>query len=221
MRRILKQLLLLHTGEAPPPAPEGVWTNLVAAYNMEAASGNESDVLNSFDLIAVGTPGSTTGKIGNGRTFTVGSDHFTVAQTGDLAFTDTFSISFFINPSKTEATHHLIEGTDWEILIDGDILTVNLSQTTVGTAFVEPSNWYHVVVTYDNPNVLLYINGVLDGNTSLQSSNPEQVSMVIGANAAGAQGFEGVMDLLYFWNRELTAGDVTELNNGGAGLEYI
>jgi len=44
--------------------------------------------------------------------------------------------------------------------------------------------------------------------------------MTIGSNGVETRGYEGDMDMLYFFDRELLEPDVALLHNSGAGLEY-
>ena len=97
----------------------------------------------------------------------------------------------------------------------------------VNTGYILPLNtWTHITVTYKGTsfgsnNVLIYVNGSLLYTGSL--SMPAGGSKVfVGSNNAGSGGFyNGLIDEVGVWNRTLTAAEVTELYNAGAGKQYV
>jgi hypothetical protein len=93
----------------------------------------------------------------------------------------------------------------------------------VGSGAILPLNtWSHVVVvfkgrTYGTGNVLFYVNGNLVSTTSLGFGNViPTVPLTI-----GSRNVEGKLDECAIWSRELTASEVTELYNAGAGKQYV
>jgi hypothetical protein len=100
------------------------------------------------------------------------------------------------------------------------------------TAGLSADTWYHLVIVYngagaDNPAKLkIYINNVgktltYTGTipTSLQNSN---APLLIGDSGGTLSGdyFDGLLDEIGLWNRDLTAEEVSQLYNAGAGLSY-
>jgi uncharacterized protein (TIGR02145 family) len=85
---------------------------------------------------------------------------------------------------------------------------------------ISGDNWYHIVGTYNNNDINIYVNGLLDNSTFVGSENLDQwVSsgdLTIGKEAyQGApeiyHQFNGSLDDIGIWNRALTPEEVQEL----------
>lgn len=87
------------------------------------------------------------------------------------------------------------------------------------------NTWYHYVITRKQSTInKLYINGSLmtPTSTSNPSYNPNYLpttTTYLGARYA-TNLYNGWMDELDFWNKELTSTEVTELYNSGVGKQY-
>lgn len=96
----------------------------------------------------------------------------------------------------------------------------------LGSSFQIPLNtWTHVSVVYKGAsfvtnNVLFYANGSLVYTGSL--SQPSYIwRLHLGSCVGGsAQLLNGMLDECGVWNRVLTAAEVSELYNSGAGKQY-
>jgi hypothetical protein len=86
------------------------------------------------------------------------------------------------------------------------------------------STWYHIVCTVAvGGNMYVYIN-----NTSYSKAAPtnnllpvdEQTTLGNGYQGATTTGAQARIDEAAFWNRALTAAEVSLLYNGGSGLVY-
>mgnify|MGYP005625217041 FL=1 len=81
--------------------------------------------------------------------------------------------------------------------------------------------WYHVVLTFDNPNLVLYVNGdEKDTNSNSDYSTINQNSeFSIGRRYdTGTLYYNGRIDDVSFWNTGLSANAVAALYNSGSGL---
>jgi hypothetical protein len=87
--------------------------------------------------------------------------------------------------------------------------------------------WYHVVATYNNQWLKLYINGILvdssaySGNTYSSTEN-----IIIGATRNGTSGFAsffeiGSIDDVLIYNRPITSAEVSQLYNNQAYENYV
>jgi hypothetical protein len=119
----------------------------------------------------------------------------------------------------------------------GNVLSFNIynntnTYTELGANYFFSTNtWYHVVATkLVNGNMNLYLNGSLVG-TKVTTVNPTYLATVskpcIGALNIPARGSIGyfaqsgfAVDELNLWTKELTATEVTDLYNSGAGKQY-
>jgi flagellin-like protein len=79
---------------------------------------------------------------------------------------------------------------------------------------LQASIWYHVVLTWDSSQskVWGYLNGVqkFADSQSLWATNLAQVKLGVGF---GSRWFDGILDEVAIWNRDLSAGEVLDLYN--------
>jgi hypothetical protein len=94
--------------------------------------------------------------------------------------------------------------------------------TAAITANVSNSAWHHYVLTRNNATngIIVYIDGS-SAATASSGAAAGTSQLNIGANATPGNYWAGNIALFGVWrNRILSAGDVTLLYNGGAGLSY-
>jgi hypothetical protein len=98
------------------------------------------------------------------------------------------------------------------------------------TTFLDKSSnygdnaWHQIVFTYNNGSMNLYVDGttaVTGSNTSSTTTQTWNETLQVGINTnGGSNGFNGLMDEMGFWSRELTSAEVTELWGAGTPLDY-
>lgn len=91
------------------------------------------------------------------------------------------------------------------------------------------NEWRHIVMTRDGPDIDLYVDGSWvaagsGGNGSIRSAvqSYDYVTMggIMKSNTWGDNFFNGLIDQTAYWGRKITAPEVTQLWNGGAGLLF-
>lgn len=130
----------------------------------------------------------------------------------------------------------LTTNVEYRVQITSNKLRLTLSTgSNVNTITIEyPTNivintLYHFVFTYNgnnsNTGMNIYINGSLVGSPTRSSAgtytgmNNLTSNVSIGAVVTGTTAvFSGYLDSIGLWNRELTASEVSQLYNSGAGL---
>lgn len=210
--------------------------NLTAGYNLD---GNSNDVLGSNNGTDTNVSYSA-GKVGDAADFNSGSPSKIVLPSSVLISSTAFSISFWFKTSTTSA----------QLLIDNDVFPsircyairisasvsgklsiyrFNTSQGFINEVFHAGSgyadgNWHFAAFTFSTTNgVRIYVdNGTAttDANTTANyaaSSNNTTLGQQVESSVAA---YNGSLDMVYFWSRELTSTEVSELWNGGAGLQY-
>ena len=94
----------------------------------------------------------------------------------------------------------------------------NASSSTL----VPTSGFQQIVFTRDaSGNTTFYLNGLIDGTSSgatndLSTTGAFQLSGMFGTT----QLFDGIIDEVGVWSKELTASEVDDLFQGGSGLPY-
>lgn len=83
-----------------------------------------------------------------------------------------------------------------------------------GTTSISTSNWYHVAMSIDNSQINIYVNGSLEGTSTLSygfSYDPAKSVYFGGTNDFYNLPFNGIIDNARFYNRVLTATEVSQL----------
>ena len=78
------------------------------------------------------------------------------------------------------------------------------------------NEWYNVVFVKSSLEYSVYVNGILEGSSIVnESSNyTDSVGLRIGSIGGGHEIFNGVLDDIAIWNRELTSKEVEQLYSG-------
>lgn len=85
-----------------------------------------------------------------------------------------------------------------------------------GTTNMTTSTWYHVCGTYDDVNLKIYLNGVLEATTAYSAGiYPGNQQFRIGGRSAGDSYFDGLIDDVLVVNYALTANQVDEIYSCG------
>lgn len=204
-------------------------TTPVAAWNLDESSGNAADAVGTNTLTA-GTVTYAAGKINNGASFTTGLTSSTSPVSGSGAW----SISMWYKSSTT--------GTNKQLLLFGNSAqtskTVIYVYTTTGNAIQLDTagaglitssntssldgNYHHLVITYDGANnFAMYIDNSSVGTGTTTGMNLGSNSMSIGYDNLNSRfAFGSQIDIVQFFNVKLSAQEITDLNNGGAGIQY-
>lgn len=195
---------------------------------------------NSVDAHTGGNNGTDTsitysagnGKINNGAGFDGTNSKIAIADNSNLNVgTGSFSISAWVKKASAAGAFGIASsrnaGDGWNMLVNVNKLyadgfgTAGLSGAG---ATVDNDAWHHLVVVYDRANLVLqsYVDGATDRSTALDTttSGSEAITKYIGANGAGNQKMNGAIDEVGMWNVALTATQVSDLYNAGAGLAY-
>ena len=141
-----------------------------------------------------------------------------VPDSPGVRFTNTFSVEAWINRATTGEQHSIAEkygcpgatpnvgGYAFRVGAD-DKLTLwtlddcNSGDAAIGTTSLEANTWYHVAGVWDGAEILVYVNGVLDGVTFTgHGPQPGDTPLKIGERGNGGTGFNGVIDEVRLWS---------------------
>ena len=185
----------------------------------------------------------TTGKVGNAFTFN-GSSNYVTVPNNSFGSTGNFSISVWINPSAQGSYNTIFEdaylstGTNRygiALYLQGGGVrfatyngTGNLAYGNTST--ISNNTWQHIVITKTTGNAWkMYINNTLQslitviGNITTNPGVNVNSQANIGSDldiGVRAGYFNGKIDGLTTWTKELTASEITSLYNAGNGAEY-
>ena len=106
---------------------------------------------------------------------------------------------------------------------NGTTYGTNLDTLGLGSYRLVPGTWYHLAfVLTASSRCEIFVNGVSVVNTtssvvSGMFNNAEDFRL---GTYDGANGFDGLLDEVGLWNRQLTDAEITSLYNSGSGLQY-
>lgn len=208
-------------------------TNIVSYWKLDEASGNATDSVASNILTDTGVS-RTTGIINNGGDFVAASgDYFDGGDiagmdvgTGDFAFSLWFQTA--TDGDATLLAKIVDDGTTGGIAIRLRptntiwIFQANIAGTPVSITFdYTNGQWNHLVVTRSGSTLKSYVNGAETSSSSDSTNINNSAAFRLGRlSGAYTNYFNGQIDEVGFWSRNLTAGEVTSLYNAGAGLQY-
>jgi hypothetical protein len=208
------------------PTNNPLWDNLKAYYTGDNTTIN---LKSSVQGTLVNGATYSTGKIGSAFSFDGVNDYMSTTETLSIDLNQPHTYSCWVNLSSGYSTKFFMSFLSMYGPsighTNGGVLTFFSGNVNgqVGSGAILPLNtWSHVVVvfkgrTYGTGNVLFYVNGNLVSTTSLGFGNIiPTVPLTI-----GSRNVEGKLDECAIWSRELTASEVTELYNGGAGKQYV
>ena len=206
-------------------------TNLISYWKLDEASGNAVDSAGSNTGVNTGVTYGA-GKINNCGDWGTATNSRNLKYSGGTADTN-WSINAWayvegggLIHSQSESGSFLYKalyiigtqiGVDWSIGASNYSL---IHSTTISVG------WHMATVTYNESTLTfsLYLNGTfVTSGTSLSTPSTRTGDTVIGSfahNLTANQGFKGKSDEIGSWDKALTASEVTELYNGGAGLSY-
>lgn len=210
---------------------------LVSYYKLDSNSNDSLGVNNGSDTTV---SYANAGVQGNSATF--GSGRITL--TAGAPPTNT-SVSLWFRRADTANTEQLLYGwyaTDgiiyWRISFgafgNGRVGLLHRSAASdfklwdIANAVTDTTTFHHVVVTQAGANApVIYLDGTSRTVTQQNTSGTvakwtNTVSHTMGQSAFGSFpiSLQGRLDEVGLWNRVLTAGEVAQLYNGGAGITY-
>lgn len=218
--------------------------NLLAYYKLDEASGNAADATgNGYTLTNTGVTFSS-GALNNGADFGAAGDKLENADTAfDFQGSSAFSVSVWLDLVAVGSNQFLVSNqrdtgdyqgwglyqSDSGRILFGMIqdlsplywINVKTPQSQIGTTYA------HVVLTKSTSTtasgIHIYINGsdqslTVDGDT-FTGTITYNSNLELGNRGTGYN-FNGQLDEVGIWNRELTSGEVTSLYNSGTPLPF-
>lgn len=189
----------------------------------------------------------TTGKIGNTFTFD-GVNDLVSLPSGSLVFTGDFSVSVWVYASVLSGEKHIIANVHkeggatglwkgWNVFVYNNkvyfrIWNSGSASDCVQTSTFTTGQWYLITVTKKGSSQKLYINGILEStNNSALTPNYSSPNFptigtswyYTGYNSVGydySYCWNGKIDGVTTWQKELTSDEVTQLYNAGTGTQY-
>ena len=213
-------------------------TNLQSYYSFDNTLNDLSG--NGFTLTNNGAIYDVNGKI-NGNYVFGANRELTQNTLFGTGVQSNFSTSFWFNMPSNQPQHFLYSQTNDYVngggngimsgTVNGKIIfqVLNLGQAhnVITTNTFNINTWYHIVETFENGVMKIYVDGVLqpvtETGTLTQFRTTSTDIFRIGTLLYNGLNYNPdvlKIDELGIWNNSLTQSEVTKLYNNGAGLSY-
>lgn len=206
---------------------------LIAYWKMDEASGADRvDDIGTFTMLENGgSVASTAGIINDAANFTPADGvELQLANKADLD-NDTFSVSLWMKPTLVSGgvlmSHKVGGNAGWAVGLFGTgslAFTMDDVRIDITGSFFVANVLHHVVITRINGGAAkVYVDTVVetsisDSGTTDFAALASTLRTTIAALTNGSESYEGFIDEVGYWDRELSATEVSNLFNGGAAL---
>lgn len=211
--------------------------NIVSYWKLDEASGNAADSVGSNTLTNNNSVTYSAALINNGANLGSANTNKFLSNTGNLGITAQAAFSVVI---WVKLLAEIASG-QWDLFTLGDTATgqlrliryeynagtqrVNFYKGTTNlrsTITLGTSTFHQLALTFDGTTLTGYIDGSSIGtSTPATTSNGETNFTAFGSgDGLPSNTASSLLDEMGFWSRALTAGEVTSLYNGGAGIQY-
>lgn len=193
-----------------------------SAYSYIGAGSNPANNGTRFGT----APITVTGRVGNGQNFS-GDDYVRIPYNSNLSSTAvsislwvyfptgfTSGKSFFVLTENSGGPVPINFVTRSGVFTFGSANTAGTNQELQGTAAIPLDQWVHFVVTHDGSTKKIYQNGVLDtsvAQTGLYALSTQDLGFGAHLTDLIADSATLSMDEVIWYNRALSAGEVTQI----------
>jgi len=200
-------------------------TGLVSWWNLDEESGVRYDAVGSNDLTDGNTVLYAAGKIGNAASFVKANSERLFSAVGGAVnlLNDNYTYAFWMkNTSTTGYQFPLSRANDAGFRRETGASTIRffVGATFTATTSFSQDEWVFVagwIGDDDKPTFSVNDGTPIVGAAATRVYNSSRLFL-------GTQGttnyYDGELDLVGVWNRVLTAAEITELYNTGAGKDY-
>jgi hypothetical protein len=138
-------------------------------------------------------------------------------QNGDFCFQFVIASS-----SSFDDGHYRISLNQSTLDFIGRVNSVSNGAGTTSQTVIDPNSpeWHHIVTTYDNTNVTIYVDGLMEGQNSWSGTIGQGLNTVMFGKSMNSSNYpyytKGKIDDVGVWNRALTSCEVQQLYNAQA-----
>lgn len=173
------------------------------------------------------TTSPVAGKVGQALYFNGNNNLISVPDSPSVSVTGPITISFWFKTSTTAGGSRLFwkrsgaNNNSYDVLVSGaGALTLNIDTggsvgaTTPGSYM--DNEWHHFAGTWDQSNIIVYMDGVSVASTPQTGSMSDTVDpLTIGNKNDGSAPYTGLLDEVRLYNRALSSVEVKQLYHMG------
>ena len=150
------------------------------------------------------------------------NDYISVPSSELLNLSETMSIAFWVKYNGTPGTYDMIASkttsSSWNdgygIYFSGSTVKfwVTSFSANVASSSITPTNWNHVVGTYDGSKVRIFVNDI-EGTPDTYSGaiSKNSADLEIGRGSSNSYNLKGILDDLYMYNYSITYDEIKNL----------
>ncbi len=214
------------------------WTESLSAglksyYKLDETSGTTvTDSLGTNNLTNTGATVNQTGKIGKAYSFVtddyienpplLGSS-FTLSlwtKTNTISGADDFIYSKDDGGVWADVQFRLYRKDAKFYFELGNTAGSSFSTDTSSKGNIATGTWYHIVVTFDGTNLILYLDNSSADTATFSGTRVSATRSAYISGRAGGLYYDGTLDEIGIWNRSLSPSEITDLYNSGDGMTY-
>lgn len=210
---------------------ESLGSGLIAYYEMNEGSGNLVDATGTQDdMTAYGTLiYGETGILGDAINGS-GSTANRFEDTGFSYIDEDYGTLMVWYKGGDDDTFEFANTNDGAIMgmglgYSGGGLWARVTESgyskLISQAWSYDTDWHNFIVTGDDGNITLFFDGVQGSDDTWDGRALEGGNFRIFAGDTNRNADSFLVDEVAYWNRTLTQSEITDLYNGGAGLEYV
>jgi len=196
--------------------------DLIAYYELDETTGVVVDELGTNNGTNNGATRGVAGIIIDAFDFDGNNDYVDV--TG-ISSDNTWSVSVWVNADNLDATSKIFDCSTGRTAFEyqtaqGGWLYYDTTYRAVGITEKFLDTWQHWVITQNGTDLEIYQNG-----SSIYSTTSAGKSLggtcVLGGRYTGADYFDGTLDEIGIWDKQLSEAEIIELYNSGMGQRPI
>jgi hypothetical protein len=180
-----------------------------------------------------GVSGAISGDADTAVGFDGSDDDVTVPDGAELDFTSDMTLEVWVKVNNYASGLVIAAKRDnsnyaWELAVDNGSgaflarVNANANVATSTTLATDNTVWHHVVMTYDQSNIKVYVDGDLEDSYAYSTAittNSVQVTIGSRGEYSGAEAwFDGVIDEVAIYDTALSPTDITRHYNAGVGV---
>lgn len=213
--------------ERPVSAPSDLLTDLLAYYKLD---GDVLDATGAHNGTVHGSPAYVAGQLGSAFDDLGDSSRYVEIGSGGLVLGTSFTFAAWVKSTGNAGQYQPLVRASADsykgFWLDSTAHKLSFRDTfnsnKLSTTVVPDNVWTHVAASYDGAVMRFYVDGATAGTQSFTISTVFGPALTIDTmtkdDSAGA--LVGLFDEPGFWTRVLSASEVAQLYNSGAGKAY-
>ncbi len=231
-RAFLVAVCVMFTALLAMPSAAELSDGLVGHW---ALDGDTSDGTgNSPDGTIIGDPTWTEGRFDQALSFVGSTDNVDLGTLNPSEGTDQFSFGLWTEWAGNNGAYQLIfskrwyqwtdDKTMWSFYLhtsDDELLMLSPVSGPIFAVPMVEEKWMHLAVTFDGTDAKLYVDGEEKASDAFKMSTGTDSPLVLSGTVEQKEGYNGIIDNVFLYNRTLDPNEVKELADGATLADVL